>query len=218
VQRDLVTAGSHVVRRPSCLVPILLALSSACATTTPGGPRPLPRASVTAPPVPIPWSAGRVLTWSDFLGPPDVGSDAAAMTVYSISFASECTGPAFSFEVASTFLPDRSWVKAGVILNATQSALSLQHERTHFDVSELSARRLRHTLGALADACARPAAEINGLVSRLIGEDAETQRRYDRETLFGTAGRRQAQWDDFVRKELARTAAGGAAPRRWPGG
>ena len=177
----------------------------------------VPAEAVVTVPAPITWSANRRLTWSDFLGPPDFGSDAAAITVYVLSFSSECTGAAFTFDVTSRFLPDRSWVKPQVILDARQSALSLQHERTHFDVSELSARRLRHALRAVPDACGRPASEVNAIVERIVAEDAEAQRRYDRATLFGSAAREQARWEEFVRDELSRSADGRTAPRRWPG-
>ena len=112
-----------------------------------------------------------------------------------------------SFDVTSSFLPHLAWVKPSVILDERQSTASLQHERTHFDVSELSARTLRQTLRTLERPCALSTSELNTIVTRVLADDARTQERYDRETVHGSNRRIQAQWDASVRAELARTVA-----------
>lgn len=156
----------------------------------------------------LPWSADRLLRWSDFRARPDAGSGAGAVTAYVLNYAGECDRNVFTFTVTATFLPDRSWVKNAVLAGGVQSGQALQHEQTHFDLGELHARRMRRSLAALPDACAKPVEELDRIVQRLLEEDAVVQRRYDRETGHGTDVRAQAEWDGRVRRELAASAPG----------
>lgn len=150
----------------------------------------------------IPWSAERPLSWSDFGGTPQVSSPAGAVTFYVMNYQSECTADVFSFKVWTSFLPRRSWVKSALLMEPYQGSLALQHEQTHFDISEVHARKLRRSLRELEQPCDRPEHEVNAVVERLMALDGEIQRRYDRETAHGSSRREQAQWDADVRAEL----------------
>lgn len=144
------------------------------------------------------WSGDRLLQWSDFLGRADMMSDAAALTSYVLSFETHCAGDRFSFHVESRFLPGRSWVKSSHLLQKA-SDLTLQHERTHFDLSEVQARRARQSLVALPSPCALDDQARDALMTPFVRDDAGLQERYDRETAHGTNARRQAEWNEQVR-------------------
>ena len=156
---------------------------------------------------PFEWSGSRRLLWSDFLGKPHMASDAAALTVYMLSVNYGCDGDVFSFRVVSLFQPQRSWVRPALLFRASESDRVLHHERSHFDVSEVSARKLRRALGQLADPCKMPTADLDRLASRHVIEDAETQQRYDRETVYGAHFARQLQWDQDISRQLEALAA-----------
>lgn len=158
------------------------------------------------PSEPFEWSAKRRLTWSDYLGRPDMMSQAAAYTVYVISVEHGCSAGAFSFRVAVMFQPNRSWVKTGLLMRAGERRV-LEHEQAHFDLAEVQARRLRRALGAVKEPCDAPAAEINELASKYVIEDAERQQRYDQETIYGIEAGRQGLWEDDIRKQLKELAA-----------
>ncbi len=147
------------------------------------------------------WSPARVIDWSDFRGAPNMASKAAAMTAYSITSEARCDEGRFTFRVESYFLPTRSWVKSAHLLERA-SDRTLQHERTHFDLSEVQARRARAGLGALASPCELPDAARDRLVAPYLAGDATVQAQYDRETINGTHGPRQAEWDQRVRNWL----------------
>ena len=147
------------------------------------------------------WSPDRKLAWSDFQGPPDLASDAAALTAYVVSYDTSCTGNRFTATVVTRFLPRVSWVKSRHLLDR-QSAQTLQHEQTHFDLSEVQARRARRALQALPNACSLEDAELDRLFDQFGVADAEIQQQYDRETGNGTNAARQREWDARVEQWL----------------
>ena len=152
------------------------------------------------------WSPARVVDWSDFRGKPNMASTAAAMTAYSITSEARCDEGRFTFRVQSYFLPARSWVKSAHLLERA-SDRTLQHERTHFDLSEVQARRARQGLAALKSPCELPNEVRDRLVAPYLVGDAAVQAQYDRETIHGTHGSRQAEWEERVRgwlRELPR--------------
>lgn len=147
------------------------------------------------------WSPDRMLTWSDFRGRPNLMSPAMATTSYVIAYEARCVGDAFSFNVETRFLPTQSWVKSQHILERA-SDRTLNHERTHFDLSEVQARKARQGLASLKSPCALPDDERDRLMVPYLKDDAGVQAQYDRETIHGTLARPQAQWDERVRQWL----------------
>ena len=147
------------------------------------------------------WSPERKLTWSDFRGRPNLASQMMATTSYVIAYEAKCVGDEFSFTVESRFLPTQSWVKTEHILERA-SDRTLNHERTHFDLSEVQARRARKSLAALESPCSLPDAERDLLMVPYLKNDAGVQAQYDRDTMHGTLQSKQASWDDQVRRWL----------------
>ncbi len=153
---------------------------------------------------PFAWTPERRLSWNDFLGRPDMMTDAAALTVYSLSVSWGCTGETFSYRVDSLFQPEKSWVKPALLMRSGgDSARVLAHEQGHYDLSEVHARRLRKTFSEVDEPCTRSEADMNALVTRHLRDDYETQQRYDRETVYGLDIRRQGRWDADTVKSLA---------------
>jgi hypothetical protein len=165
---------------------------------------------------PVPWSATRRLAWSDFLGPPQLRTGASATTVYELSYDGDCDSGAFRFRVLSVFLPERSWVRPDLPFKAAIGRLALQHEQTHFDLSEVHARKMRRALSELADPCSMTAEARQAIVASLAEDDRKAQHRYDDETSGGPDLRRQALWDENVSKELARLNRYADTPPRGP--
>ena len=148
------------------------------------------------------WSPTRQLTWSDFRGRPNMMSEAMAQTSYSLSYEAHCVGDTFTFTVESYFLPTVSWVKSSHLLDRA-SDRTLQHERTHFDLSEVHARKARRGLAAIPSPCGLPEDERDRLMASYLKDDAGEQARYDRETAHGALGTPQSKWDGQVRRWLA---------------
>jgi hypothetical protein len=152
----------------------------------------------------VQWSASRPLTWDDFQGVPPAGDpERAAETAYTLLHAVNCRGRVFTFRVVAAFLPRQSWVRPSVRTNAAQSARSLSHEQTHFNLSEVYARRIRRYFAELQDPCLKSEREIEAQADQLIREEAAAQRRYDDETSHGRIGSKQNSWDADTVKQIA---------------
>ena len=149
------------------------------------------------------WSATRRLSWTDFQGIAPARGDESALTAYSLFHGATCTGKAFEFRVVAAFLPRQSWVRPAVLANPATSSRTLRHEQTHFDLSEVHARRMRRYFAELFEPCMKTAEELGALAQRFVREEAAAQRRYDEETNHGRVARKQTEWDTEVGRQLA---------------
>ena len=150
----------------------------------------------------IAWSSTWRLVWSNFQGrPPDSGNE-GARTAYGLYYAWSCKGDAFGFRVVAAFHPTRSWVKPAVVKNPGENARVLRHEQTHFDITEVYARRLRQQLSTVRAPCTKSDAELKSIARRFVEEERQTQRRYDQESNHGLITNRQADWNFEVARML----------------
>jgi hypothetical protein len=160
------------------LMAVLLASGAVCAAAT------------VQPPGPVPWSPERRLQWADFLAPPQSETPAAALTVYELQTRSSCETGTRSFRVTTQFLPGLSWSRPDKRADRT-----LAHEQAHFDLGEVTARRLRRALDALQLSCDEPEARFLSVVAQFQQQDAAQQRSYDRQTMYGTDAEAQLTWE-----------------------
>lgn len=149
--------------------------------------------------VPRDWTEQR-LTWDDFLARPDAASKGAALTAYEIQARTMCETDGPAFHVTVRFLPGQSWVKP-----RQRNAQILAHEQGHFDLAEVTARRLRGELALLDLGCAEGNAAFTNLVANFQSRDLELQRSYDRQTMFGTGSEAQKHWEARIKSWLRAT-------------
>ena len=148
------------------------------------------------------WSAARRLVWRDFRGQPPRSGDEVAKTAYALFYAWKCRGEAFDFRVVAAFRPRQSWVKAALMNDTAQSRSTLGHEQTHFDLTELHARKMRQYFNALPDACRKTDRELTALARQLLEDEKAEQQRYDAETGHGLRAAQQATWSRDVARRL----------------
>jgi Bacterial protein of unknown function (DUF922) len=150
----------------------------------------------------FPWSAARRLRWSDFRGQPPGRGEEGAKTAYALFYAWKCRGEVFEFRVIAGFRSRQSWVKALILNDSAQNRSALGHEQTHFDLTEVHARKMRQYFNALPDACRKTDEELTALARRLLQEEKAEQRRYDAETGHGLRTAQQATWSGDVARRL----------------
>ncbi|HXO84199.1 MAG TPA: DUF922 domain-containing protein [Gemmatimonadales bacterium] len=150
----------------------------------------------------FPWTAARRLRWRDFRGQPPRAGEEGAKTAYALFYAWKCRGEAFEFSAVAAFRPRQSWVKTVILNDTAQSRSALGHEQTHFDLTEVYARRMRQYFTALPDACRKTDPELTALAQKLLREEKAEQQRYDAETEHGLRAAQQATWSRDVARRL----------------
>ena len=150
------------------------------------------------------WSPEIELKWTDFRGKPNERSIIAATTASGISYtfsALERDGYyEVEYEVNSYFYPDQSWYRPQMC-----DELVLSHERLHFDITELFARKMRKEMDQTRFT-ENVRDEIKEIYTRIIRELAAFQDRYDSETDFSRDKTAQLRWNQEIRIALQNTA------------
>jgi len=154
----------------------------------------------------VAWSSKR-LVWSDYRARNPAGADEAAMTALSLAWGFHCTGDVFTFRVAATFFPERSWVDPMIFTQPGSALQTLQHEQLHFDITEVYARRMRQFFATLDRPCSRTEEALTRLAERFISDEADAQRRYDRDTANGRDGAGQNRWNREIGEGLKALAS-----------
>jgi hypothetical protein len=100
------------------------------------------------------------------------------------------------------FDKSKSWVdNTG---NPDKEAI-LAHEQVHFDIEELTARRIRQIL-TQCEKEGKPtdAPEVKDAINCLFEEGADLQNLYDQETLAGSDPLEQIRWVELIADNLKR--------------
>lgn len=146
------------------------------------------------------WAENRKLSWQDFQGSPPTSSQFAASTATGINFeysySTHNNNVEVEYIVESFFLRAKSWY----IPNKINKHI-LNHEQTHFDISELHARILRKRLSTK-----RFTTNIKIEIETLYIE-AEEQRKamqlqFDLETNHSQNLEKEIQWEKRIAKKL----------------
>jgi hypothetical protein len=153
------------------------------------------------------WAPRRPLTWEDFKGEaPDNAGVVVARTNYAIIHGMHCVGSKFEYRVVAAFRTKESWVRQAILRTPADSARALRHEQTHFDLSEVHARRLRRYFAELMAPCSISSADLSAAATRMERDEKAAQSRYDEETDNGRNAAQQARWDKEVDAQLAALA------------
>ncbi len=143
------------------------------------------------------WSARR-LTWKEFHGKPRLGTSTAAQTSSGVTYIVECHGERFRHAVLATFSPVESWVRPDIPSNRNANARTLKHEQTHFDITEIFARKLRKAFEGATGICPDRPKDARKIFDRLSRESQDIQQRYDQETAHGMSFDAQSRWSRSV--------------------
>lgn len=146
------------------------------------------------------WSKERRLEWSDFqAAPPETRYlRIAALTSSLIQYRYFCTPQdTLQITIKAVFLKDESWVRP---LGKTTDCL--RHEQTHFDITELYARRLKHCLAQRTYTC-RDVAILEAEVKKILDEWRDTQLRFDDETHYSLHTIAQKNWESYIAECLS---------------
>lgn len=141
------------------------------------------------------WNEFYELSWDDFqaTATPETFGDAG--TAVQIKAKPYLAGHELHYDVRAYFNRKKSWTR-------DRSPSLLSHERLHFDIAELYARKIRRKIRALADHGNSDPAVYNEAIKKLLMESNHEDERYDKETLHGAMQERQGIWEKKIRSEL----------------
>lgn len=149
----------------------------------------------------MPWSDDYRLKWDDFKGNPNPRGEEVAVTASGLSFGYSTTRYSngkvnYDFEVTAHFYPEKSW-----FVEESVNDITLAHERLHFDITELHARKFRQRVQAT-----RFGRNIDFQMDQINNEINEQLRAmqllYDRETDHSRNIEKQEVWQRYVEDEL----------------
>lgn len=151
----------------------------------------------------IGWNEGRPLEWSDYEGLPDYEDHFRdAVTASALKFITRCHKDDGRLEVLvnAEFVKDQSWVK-----EVARSDYHLGHERRHFDITELFARKFRDFLETKSFTC-EDRDLVQGLIYNALADCMDFQNEYDKGTGYSLLKHRQVEWEAKIDTELEKLA------------
>jgi len=148
------------------------------------------------------WTSTNKLKWNDFKADAPRSRFAAyTFTVITMDYSIKSLGKSLqaNFTVTSAFNRQKSWVK-----NTADSRTEaiLRHEQLHFDIAELSGRKLRKKLAELKLSRERYARQIQAAYDEVIEAGEAMQKAYDDETEHGLIPEEQERWSEKIAREL----------------
>lgn len=152
------------------------------------------------------WNASNKLAWSDFKALPDNKVSAVAVTASGITFGFSITKTdsnqviSFDADVSAHFYPEKSWFKRELADNYL-----LSHEQLHFDITELHARKFREQIAKLTN-LSTVKQDLRRLNESINTALARMQNTYDEESDYSRNEEAQANWQDYINKELQKVA------------
>ena len=156
--------------------------------------------SVSDAPERLAWNIKRVLQWSDFKGTPDSLERWAASSSTGISQGYASNGEGYidkaSLTVTAHFYPEYSWVR-----HQEKSKHLLAHEQTHFNITEVYARKLEDKVAAFTFT-SNSLEEIKMLYKEVEEERIATQQLFDKETKHSIDHMKELQWELKVTRWL----------------
>ncbi|HKC66950.1 MAG TPA: DUF922 domain-containing protein [Bacteroidia bacterium] len=145
----------------------------------------------------IPWSKDYKLQWADFTGKP--AGSLKALTSSSINFETKkADAGGITLLINTYFIKDKSWRQKDFT-----DDFVLQHEQTHFDITEVYARKLRKKLSEAKYTDIKKAMpEIQKTYNEIFSESRAYQKKYDEETNHSINKDVQIKWNKKVADEL----------------
>ena len=148
----------------------------------------------------IEWKHDRKLQISDFKAQPPADNPYAANINSGLSFSwgitHKPTGKELTYSVTSEMYPEESWIKA-----SKNTEYLLAHEQTHFNISELFARKLRKSL-AEYQPNGNVETELKNMYRQIEKKRRQLQNKFDEATDHSENMDEEHRWRSMIQKEL----------------
>ncbi len=130
----------------------------------------------------------------------EMGKNTGAVTVSSLSYETlDLDREKAVLKVTALFLPWESWTRYPDLPHPDEA---LNHEKRHFDICEIYARKLRRLILHSRFDIRHFNQDLSTAFRNLVAEYKTTQARYDRETRHSIDRAEQAKWNRRIDSEL----------------
>ncbi len=130
----------------------------------------------------------------------EMGENTGAVTVSSLSYKTlKFDGRTAVISITAEFHPTESWTRYPKLTN---SKVALEHEKRHFDICEIYARKLRQLVSEAAFNRHSFNDELNLLFKKVTAEQRGIQALYDEETDHSIDEDRQVVWNRKIDAQL----------------
>ncbi|HXU27664.1 MAG TPA: DUF922 domain-containing protein [Bacteroidia bacterium] len=145
------------------------------------------------------WSSAYKLQWQDFKGNVQGGSTLKAMTWSTIELETKkIDANGIVLNISASFIKNQSWRQKNF-----SDDFVLKHEQTHFDITEVYARKLRKKLSETKFSSTKQAQQqIQSIYNELFRESSGEQKKYDAETKHSINKEEQEKWNKNIENEL----------------
>lgn len=143
----------------------------------------------------------RKLNWSDFQGKVPVGLPWGAETASGFSFHSSMESYENNINISvgiyTFFTKHDSWKKPNV-----NSAYHLEHEQHHFDITRLSAAKLKDEIQKAHFNRSNYKSLLNSIFNKVYNEEIVLQKKYDAETRNSVDTTKQKEWNQNISAQI----------------
>jgi len=147
----------------------------------------------------INWRPGYTLTWNDFKAAPIASSQHWALTHSVISYTYTYSGAILHAQVSCYFDKNLSWKKP-----QADDAL-MAHERGHFDIAEIFAKKLQQAFDAYKITNFNTIdKDLKNIFDTIMRQVDAMQQQYDQETQHSINKPQQQAWLDKIKGELSK--------------
>jgi hypothetical protein len=148
----------------------------------------------------IAWEEKTKLKWSDFKGLPDTSLSYKAVSSPGIGYKARLVGDTLTLEIHCSFYTCKSWTKL-------DSRSLLQHEQTHFDISEYYRRIFVQKILATRLTKANALEMIRNIYKNIQKLRDELDAQYDNETNFSKNNIMQVKWTNEITIRINKSKA-----------
>lgn len=143
----------------------------------------------------IPWASNLKLNWELYQGKSSSTKFGDAGTAVKIQAKPIIINGTIYYHVHALFNKKKSWYKE------TSDEL-LAHEQLHFDIAELTARKVRKRIDQLQKANVKDIKKYNKEIKKILNASNALDDEYDKKTLHGILKEEQVEWEKHIHAEL----------------
>jgi hypothetical protein len=130
----------------------------------------------------------------------EMGDNTQAVTVSGLRYSADAiTEKSAMVKVVAEFNPNESWTRYPKM---ERQAISLDHEKRHFDITEIYARKIRKALVTGHFTSRHFIDAMDNLFKDMTSQHRDEQRKYDHETMHSMDAAQQQKWNMWIDEQL----------------